>query len=105
MLGHVNVWSDETALATRGQVDTSRRGLVLVTRAFAEGLALGVFEGEDPQLMTRLMHATHQVRLLDWLADGMRVAPAEVVRRMQRELVRRFCPKEQIAALLAARQL
>ena len=67
--------------------------------------AVGLFAPGDPRLMTRLMHATHQVRLLDWLEDGMRVPPSEVIRRMQRELVCMFCVPEHIAQLLAERQL
>ncbi|MBK7772735.1 MAG: TetR family transcriptional regulator C-terminal domain-containing protein [Sandaracinaceae bacterium] len=66
---------------------------------------MGLFAPGDPRLMTRLMHATHQVRLLDWLEDGMRVPPSEVIRRMQRELVCMFCVPEHIAQLLAERQL
>ena len=94
ILSHVNVWAEESLLASQGQVDTSRRGA-----------ALGLFAPGDPRLMTRLMHATHQVRLLDWLEDGMRVPPSEVIRRMQRELVCMFCVPEHIAQLLAERQL
>jgi hypothetical protein len=74
MLSHVNVWAEESLLASQGQVDTSRRGAALVTRGFEKGIAVGLFAPGDARLMTRLMHATHQVRLLDWLADGMRVA-------------------------------
>jgi len=105
MLSHVNVWAEEAALASQGQVDASRRGAALVTRGFEKSIAAGLFAFEDARLMTRLMHATHQVRLLAWLADGMRVAPAEVIRRMQRELVCMFCQPEQIAELLRERGL
>jgi AcrR family transcriptional regulator len=105
ILSHVNVWAEESLLASQGQVDTSRRGAALVTRGFEKGIAVGLFAPGDARLMTRLMHATHQVRLLDWLEDGMRVPPAEVIRRMQRELVCMFCPPEHIAQLLAERQL
>lgn len=105
MLSHVNVWAEEASLASQGQVDASRRGAALVTRGFEKGIEAGVFAPDDARLMTRLMHATHQVRLLDWLADGMRVAPAEVIRRMQRELVCMFCPPDQIPRLLAEREL
>lgn len=105
MLSHVNAWADLRLLESQGQVDTSQRGMTLVSRAFARGIAEGVFVAEDPELMTRLMHAAHQVRLLDWLAQGMRVPPAEVVRRLQRELVCMFCPPDRIVALLTARAL
>lgn len=105
MLSHVNVWAEEASLASQGQVDASRRGAALVTRGFERGIEVGVFAPADARLMTRLMHATHQVRLLDWLTDGMRVAPADVIRRMQRELVCMFCPPDQIHRLLTERAL
>jgi hypothetical protein len=60
---------------------------------------------DDPGLMTRLMHATHQVRLLDWLAQGMALAPAAVTRRMQRELVCMFCSPSRTMTLLERHDL
>ena len=105
MLSHVNAWADVALLESQGQVDTSQRGMTLVTRAFERGIAAGVFFADDPRLMTRLMHAAHQVRLLDWLSQGMTLAPSEVVRRMQRELVCMFCPPARILTLLEQRGL
>ena len=102
-----SVWYAGEACGERlyAAIPEPRRGAALVTRGFEKGIAAGLFAFEDARLMTRLMHATHQVRLLAWLADGMRVAPAEVIRRMQRELVCMFCQPEQIAELLRERGL
>ncbi len=100
MLGHAKVWTSSAELPSLPQASTSDRGMDMVTRAFAEGIREGVFRDEDPNLLARLLHAMHQVRLLDWLERGMVDPPARVARRMQEELICAFCRPERIAELL-----
>jgi AcrR family transcriptional regulator len=100
MLGHAKVWTASQELPSRPQAVTSDRGMDMVTRAFAEGMREGLFREEDPELCARMMHAMHQVRLLDWLDRGMVEPPEAIARRMQVELVCAFCRPERIGALL-----
>jgi AcrR family transcriptional regulator len=100
MLGHAKVWTSSADLPSLPQSSTSDRGMDMVTRSFAEGARTGVFRDEDPRLLARLLHAMHQVRLLDWLERGMSEPPARVARRMQEELICAFCRPELIDELL-----
>lgn len=101
MLGHAKVWTAGERLPSKEQSSTAIRGAGLVQRAFSDGIAEGTFYGDDPDLMTRLMHATQQVRLLDWLERGMQQSPDEVVAALEREVIRMFVVPERIAELLA----
>ncbi len=100
MLGHAKVWTSSEELPSLPQASTSDRGMDMVSRAFAEGIRDGVFRDEDPRLLSRLLHAMHQVRLLDWLERGMTEPPENVARSMQEELICAFCRPELIVELL-----
>jgi AcrR family transcriptional regulator len=96
MLGHAKVWTASEQLPSLPQASTSERGMDMVSRSFAEGIREGVFREGDPRLFSRLLHAMHQVRLLDWLERGMSEPPERVARRMQEELICAFCRPELI---------
>ncbi len=101
ILGHAKVWSDSKALPSEAQTSASLRGSSWVSRTFSDGIAAGVFQSDDPGVMTRVMHAVHQVRLIDWLERGMDEAKHRVVWRLQRELVCMFCHPDQVLSRLA----
>jgi hypothetical protein len=63
-----------------------------------QGITDGLFVDEDPELMARASVAMEQAHLGYWLEEGMRVRPAEVVARLQRQFLRAFCRPEVLAA-------
>ena len=101
LLGHAKVWTEARTLPSESQVSTAMRGNSLVARAFEEGIESGVFRRDHPDLLARLMHATHQVRLLDWLERGMAEDPSRVVEVLEREVICMFCVPDAIERLLA----
>lgn len=100
MLGHAKVWTSSAELPSAAQASTWERGIEKVTRSFADGIREGVFRDEDPSLLARMLHAMHQVRLLDWLERGMQEPPERVAGRMQEELICAFCRPELVPELL-----
>lgn len=100
ILGHAKLGSSNEALPSGSAAWTADRGLDVFSRSFAEGIREGVFRDEDPRLLGRLLHAMHQVRLLDWLERGMVDSPERVARSMREELICAFCRPELIVDLL-----
>jgi AcrR family transcriptional regulator len=86
--------SQPWALSPRFRTDTQRRqwrqGLELCVLVFRAGIAEGTFVAEDPERMARLMIATHQVFLVDWVEEGMSEPIASLVCRMVAHLERAF---------------
>jgi AcrR family transcriptional regulator len=68
-------------------------GHAMQERLFRRGIESGIFFPGDPDRMARTMVAMQQVRLADWLADGMRDDPETVVSEMELQLRRAFCAR------------
>jgi hypothetical protein len=66
-------------------------GHAMQERLFRRGIDTGVFHSGDPDRMARTMVAMQQVRLADWLMDGMRESSDEIVAEMELQLRRSFC--------------
>lgn len=58
---------------------------------FERGMAAGVFHPGRPRVMARLLIAMQQVQLADWVEEGMRRDPSELVAEMQTQARRAFC--------------
>lgn len=83
-------WALSPRFTTEIQRRQWRQGLELAVAVFRAGIADGTFVAEDPERMARLMIATHQVFLVDWVEAGMKEAPAALVARMVAHLERAF---------------
>jgi AcrR family transcriptional regulator len=67
----------------------------LQAAVFQRGIAAGVFVDEDPAYLARMFSVMDQVLLADWVAGGMKVDRAALVRRLQNQVERSFClPRE-----------
>lgn len=69
------------------------RGIAMQARLFRQGIDLGIFHPGDPDRMARTMVAMQQVRLADWLADGMSEDADAIVGEMELQLRRSFCAR------------
>jgi AcrR family transcriptional regulator len=85
-------WATGHALRSPEQVAAWREGLQRVAKLFEAGIRAGICIDDDPPLlMARTMMAMHQVRLADWVDNGMKESVADVTQQMRREFVRVFC--------------
>lgn len=86
--------SQPWALSPRFRTEIQRRqwrqGLELTVAVFRAGIADGTFVADDPERMARLMIATHQVFLVDWVESDMEEPTAALVARMVAHLERAF---------------
>jgi hypothetical protein len=62
----------------------------LQANVFMDGIAAGVFVGEDPGFLAKTFSAMDQVLLSDWEARGMKERPAQLVARLQAMVSRAF---------------
>lgn len=69
-------------------------GHAMQTRLFERGIAEGTFYEDDPSRLANTLAAMQQVRLADWLANGMKDDPERVIRGMELQLRRAFCSRE-----------
>lgn len=69
-------------------------GHAMQTRLFERGIAEGTFYADDPSRLANTLAAMQQVRLADWLANGMKDDPESVIRGMELQLRRAFCCRE-----------
>jgi AcrR family transcriptional regulator len=67
-----------------------RQGLELAVATFDAAIAEGSLVAEKPELLARLMIASHQVYLGCWVDEGMSEPPAELIARMQEHVTRVF---------------
>lgn len=70
-----------------------KEGHAMQERLFRRGIESGVFHAGDPDRMARTMVAMQQVRLADWLMDGMQDSPETIVAEMELQLRRAFCAR------------
>ncbi len=68
-----------------------QEGITQQEQVFRRGIELGIFYPGDPNRMARTLVAMQQVRLADWLADGMRDAAETVLAELELQLRRAFC--------------
>lgn len=94
-------WAAGGKLRSQLQVDLWNSGLDLVGRLFGQGIVDGQLVDDDgPELMGRTMIAMHQVRLANWVDGGMLGPVDDLIRGVQRQFVRSFCPPDVAAARL-----
>lgn len=89
-LCHGTAWGLSPTQHSGEQVSAWQEGLELQAQAFRRGIDEGIFYGEGPDLMSRMLTAMHQVQLSNWIEHGMNEDPAALIERMQAQLRRTF---------------
>jgi AcrR family transcriptional regulator len=101
--GHA--WATASALRSPEQTSAWKEGLALMVKAFEGGIRAGVFiEDEEPLLLARTLIAMHQVRLADWVAEGMKESIEDVTQKIHRQFIRAFCKAEVAAEQLGIKR-
>lgn len=98
--GHA--WYHRAAQPTKDEQQMWDRGLAVLQQVFAWGIQQGLLSPGDIGHQARLLMATQQTRLANWVTDGMREAHAAVIARVQADFVRQFCRPEVVLRLLSA---
>lgn len=84
-------WTDPSALRSGVEVATWERGMSLAVDLLKMGIERGYLYPSRPELVLKMMVATHQVQLSDWLARGARANEVdELIADMQQHFVRAF---------------
>lgn len=100
-------WTQRSSLRTGEEVATWERGMELAVGLLKLGIERGFFFADnEPAVLLKMMIASHQVQLRDWLARGAQPATVEaLIRRMQEHFRRAFvCPHAEARASLATQQ-
>lgn len=94
-------WGTTDELRTPEQTRAWEAGLAMMTAAFSEGIAAGLFVDEDPQLCARMATAMSQVRLALWIDATHKRDPKAVTRAALEQFVRTFADPSHVVALIA----
>lgn len=101
-LKEVTAWSTIGLLRTPEQIKALEAGLDLYANLFRRGIEEGYFIDDDPELMTRMVIASQQVRLAIWMDRGCKEDPGQVADAALRHLLRSYCKTEHLGSALAA---
>ncbi len=84
-------WTDPTSLRSHIEVATWERGMSLAIDLLRMGIERGYLLPNRPELVLKMMVATHQVQLTDWLERGAKASEVDaLIADMQRHFVRAF---------------
>jgi AcrR family transcriptional regulator len=85
-------WTERASLRSGEQVATWERGVNLAVTLLSAGIERGYFHGDNPpELLLKMMVATHQVQIKDWLERGGQVDELDtLIARMQTHFTRAF---------------
>jgi AcrR family transcriptional regulator len=85
-------WTDPSSLRSGAEVATWERGMALAVRLLQAGIEGGFLHAESrPELLLKMLVATHQVQLQDWLDHGAKAQEIDaLIERMQHHFVRAF---------------
>jgi len=83
-------WALAPRFTTSEQARLWRQGHDLTVEVFRAAIAEGSVIDESPTLLARLMIASHQVFLGEWVEQGMKEPSESLVARMQAHLTRAF---------------
>jgi AcrR family transcriptional regulator len=92
--GHA--WYHNSAQPTHAEQQMWDQGLAFLEQVLRWGMDQGLFSPGDPRHQGRMLLALQQTRLANWVMDGMREAHEAVIRRIQVDFIRLFCPPETI---------
>jgi AcrR family transcriptional regulator len=85
-------WTSRSSLRSGEEVATWERGMALAITLLQAGIDRGYLHAESrPELVLKMIVATHQVQLQDWLERGGKAEEIEpLIARMQHHFVRAF---------------
>jgi AcrR family transcriptional regulator len=85
-------WTQRSSLRTGEEVDTWERGVALAVQLLERGMESGFFYVDnEPAILLKMMIASHQVQLQDWLDSGAEASAVDgLIRRMQDYFRRAF---------------
>ena len=98
VLREEKAWSAGTQRSSTEQSAMWREGVEGIVEAMQLGIAENVLVDDDAQTMARTWVAIQEAHLRYWLEQDMRATREEVVRRLQRQILRAFCKPEVAAA-------
>ena len=101
-LKEVTAWSTIGLLRSPEQIEALGAGLGLFADLFRQGVEDGYLIDDDPELMSRMVIASQQVRLAMWMDGGCEEDPDRIADAALRHLLRSYCKTEQLASALAA---
>ena len=101
-LKEVTAWSTIGLLRSPEQIEALGAGLQLFADLFRQGVKDGYLIDDDPDLMSRMVIASQQVRLGMWMDRGCKEDPDRVADAALRHLLRSFCKTERLASSFAA---
>ncbi len=85
-------WTERASMRSDEQLATWERGVSLAVDLLSKGIQAGFFHGDNsPEILLKMMIASHQVQLKDWLDRGAQAAEVDaLIARMQNHFVRAF---------------
>ena len=95
-----NAWSQANGLYSPEQLINWQRGLETMAKTFKAGMKSGIFVEDNPMLVARTTNAMHQVVLSQWVEDGMKMQPQNLIPRIHSQFIRAFCVPKKISQLL-----
>ena len=101
-LKEVTAWSTIGLLRSPEQIEALGVGLQLFADLFRQAIEDGYFIDDDPELMSRMVIASQQVRLAMWMDRGCKEDPDRVVDAALRHLLRSYCKTERLGSALEA---
>jgi AcrR family transcriptional regulator len=98
-------WTERESLRSAEQRAIWERGVSIAVSLLQAGIEQGYFHGDNPpELLLKMMIASHQVQIKDWLDRGAVVAEVDaLVARMQAHFSRAFVRAEHVPAAFGSR--
>jgi len=99
-LKEVTAWSTIELLRSPEQIEALGAGLQLFADLLRRCIEDGYLIDDDPELMSRIVIASQQVRLAMWMDRGAKEDPERVVDGAIRHMLRSYCKPERLASVL-----
>ncbi len=99
-LKEVTAWSTIELLRSPEQVEALGAGLQLFANILRRCIEDGYLIDDDPELMSRIVIASQQVRLAMWMDRGAEEDPERVADAAIRHMLRSYCKPERLASVL-----
>lgn len=99
-LKEVTAWSTIELLRSPEQIEALGAGLQLFADLLRRCIEDGYLIDDDPELMSRIVIASQQVRLAMWMDRGAKEDPERVADAAIRHMLRSYCKPDQLASVL-----
>lgn len=99
-LKEVTAWSTIELLRSPEQVEALGAGLQLFADILRRCIEDGYLIDDDPELMSRIVIASQQVRLAMWMDRGAEEDPERVADAAIRHMLRSYCKPERLTSVL-----